>query len=180
MLAHRADVIRIQTALEEAWRSAISECQALNRQLGSYRLPEGPKKQALLEAETKKLRIEALQQKAFLLFQSISENKYEEQITAGEEILTLPAEYPKKTFAEKTEAFLIKENTINSEMLQKFSATRRELKGLAEEAKAIRKLPCKLQPLCKYFDHDLGLLETFLGSTALLLEKNADSCSRGP
>jgi hypothetical protein len=169
ILEHRISVVELQRALEDAWRSAVSDCLALNRKLQSCDLPDSPEKQILVEAEAKQRRMEALQQHAFLMFQTISENKYEEQIVEGRSLLEELENLRPETAGTRTEAFLVKENAINRELLRKFSETRRTLASLTQEATAIKALPCQPKELKKHLDHDLKLLVTFLRSTGELL-----------
>lgn len=176
MITHRKAIIQLQEALEDAWKGAVSGSQALNRPLDSQGLPESDKKNTLVEAETKRRRMEALQQSAFLIFQNITENKYEDQLKKGQELLKLleiatessPKALPKKV-AEKTEEFLWLENNLNKEILRRFHTTRKGMTSLLAETLAIQALPCRAAKLEAHLQHDLKLLETFLISADQML-----------
>ena len=176
MLNHRVAVAEIQRALEDAWKGAISECLALNRKLDSSDLPESPEKRILIQAEAKRRRMEALQQNAFLMFQMITENKYEKQIEKGGEFLEMAGDCPEEVLAARAEEFLIEENTINHDLLEKFAETRKTLENLKAEAGKIRLMPCEAKELGKHLNHDLRLLEAFLKSTGELLGAEIGPC----
>jgi len=170
-LDKRRIIIASQHELEKSWRTASTPAKALNRPHPGEGLPENRQKKILIAAVTKKRKIEALQQKTFLLFQNITEEKHEGQIQAGTTILDLLAQPDpsQQDISDKIASFFQTENEINKSFLRNVKDCYRNTKPLLEEAAQLKTEDCGDQKIDKILNLEITLLQRFLQSAKDLL-----------
>ena len=176
-LKKRREVVTLLTTLEEAWRTAVDPYLALNKvepenDAQHLEILSPDNKEILRVAKLKKQKTREIQQKIFLSFQMLTDNKHEEQITLGEEILrALPGTCLDEmiSITEKTEIYFRTESSINKEFLENIKATCSKTEGFLKELKSIKEITCRDQRIENLFSQDIKLLEDFLIATKSLL-----------
>jgi hypothetical protein len=164
------------TSLEEAWREAAGPQIALNRTIPGADLPQSDsRRRLLLSIGKKKRKIEEFQQKVFLNFQELTENKNNNQIQKGEEILKALKTPAKKldtmVVSALIEDFFKNEDKLNKVFLLGFKKLERKIDSLLNEAKKLYNFKCSDKEINALLKNEIRVLINFLENTKKLLKK---------
>jgi hypothetical protein len=180
-LKNRKTTIKTQKTLEGAWKKAMPK-KGLNSNrpmpikdnnhkggVPSTNIERDTKgiPLAISEALKKEKMTEEIQQKIFLVFQAITEEKYEDQIILGKKVLRELSKKTAKsspTLCEDIESFLKNEDKINKKFIKSVRDSIKELKELKKEIKKGINTPCRDARINKILDGELFIMSEFVES----------------
>jgi hypothetical protein len=159
--------------LDQAWKACSQTLPSLNRKPLWVSITEEPLKTTMQQTETKIRNLEILQQKAFLMFQDLCHQKYENQIQHGEQILkSLKIKHDTKTYAtalQNTAVFLTEETKINRENIKNVKHIYKKSEALLKNIEKTSLLPCNDHKTEKILQKKIKVLKNFLINTGKLL-----------
>jgi hypothetical protein len=173
MLEKRKDVNMLLNTLEEAWREAAGPNIALNRPLNGMELPkQDRRRQRLVKISEKKRKLEEFQQRVFLSFQHLTDEKNAAQVKLGEKLMeNFDTQPMSDLLASEVETFLDQEDRLNKSFLKKMHQLTMCLNPFLGEATMLKQYIMEEKPTDPILNRDIEVLEEFLKSTQKLLEK---------